>query len=300
MPVVAITATERAAFKRCRRAWDLGARPRRGLEPVTATEATGPPAEHPALHALAVHYFPGMWAWDRTIVRPLVLQAAGDAAELVERYVDWATGVDDFEPLRVEFDYDARVPNLTGDGDLAAPDGRAVHYQGRAHALVVDDDRSHWLLAHRIGPWTDPAVLQLDEEAVTAAWAWERTFLDARIHGVLYNELTLDGRFRRTRLRLTEGAIAQAGRQLAQEAADMVDPALAVYPTPAPSCASCPFLAPCLVMQDGHDAEGRLARDFRPRPAEEPQEGRLGGASWSMGRGAMPARFADDPPQPRS
>jgi hypothetical protein len=299
MPVVAITATERAAFKRCRRAWDLGARLRRGLEPIAPPGGTDPLAEHPALHALAVHYFPGMWAWDREIVRPLVLQAAGEATAFVERYVDWAAGVDDFEPLRVEFDYDARVPSPTGDGDLAAPDGRAVHYQGRAHALVVDGARAHWLLVHRLGPWTDAAVLQLDEEAVTAAWAWERTFLDARIHGVLYNELTLDGRFRRTRLRLTRGAIEQAGHQLAREAADMVAPDLSVYPTPAPFCATCPFLAPCLALQDGNDAEPLLARAFRPRPPEELQEGRLGGATWGMGRGAMPARFSDDPPRPR-
>ena len=109
-----------------------------------------------------MHYFPGMWAWDRTIVRPLVLQAAGEAADYVERYVDWAAGVDEFEPVRVELDFDARIPDPGGDGDLAAPDGRAVHYQGRANALVVDDDRAHWLLVHRFGPWTDPDVLRLD------------------------------------------------------------------------------------------------------------------------------------------
>ena len=291
MAVVAITATERAAFKRCRRAWDLGARVRRGLEP-----ASGPvSAEHPARQALAVHYFPGMWAWDRTIVRPLVLKAAGSAAGFVERYVDWAQGVDDFEPLRVEFDYDARVPNPLGDGDLAAPDGRAVHYHGRAHALVVDDDRSHWLLVHRFGPWTPAEVLRLDEAAVTAAWAWETTFLDARIDGVLYNELTLEGRFRRTRLRLARGAVAQAGAQLAVEAATMLDPALALYPTPGPHCAACPFVEPCMTIQDGNDADAHdlLARDFRPRPPDELEEGRLGGATWSTGRGARPHRWTE-------
>lgn len=291
MAVVAITATERAAFKRCRRSWDLGARVRRGLEPVTAT----PAPSHPAREALAVHYFPGMWAWERTIVRPLVLKAAGEAAPYVERYVDWAEGLDDFEPLRVEFDFDARIPDPGGDGDLAAPDGRAVHYQGRAHTLVVDDDRAHWLLVHRFGPWTDANVLRLDEAWVTAAWAWEQTFLDARVHGVLFNELTLDGRFRRTRLRLSRGAIEQAGRQLAREAAEMVDPALVLYPTPGAHCSSCPFVAPCLLMQDGHSAEDLLASDFRARPTVELQEGRLGGATWGTGRGAMPARFGTDP-----
>ncbi|CAN5276102.1 hypothetical protein BH20ACT3_BH20ACT3_11670 [soil metagenome] len=290
MAVVAITAPERAAFKRCRRAWDLGARTRRGLEPVHAPEV----AEHPAREALAVHYYPGMWAWDRAIVRPLVIKAAGEAATYVERYVDWAAELDEFEPVRVEFDFDARVPDPEGDGDLAAPDGRAVHYQGRVHTLVVDNDRAHWFLLHRFGPWTDPEVLRLDEAAVTAAWAWERTYLDARIHGVLYNELTLEGRFRRTRLRLTRGAIERAGQQLAREAAAMVDPDVALYPTPGADCSRCPFVAPCMMTQDGNDAEDLLARDYRPRSPEPLSEGRLGGATWGMGRGAMPVRFGGD------
>ena len=236
-----------------------------------------------------MHYFPGMWAWDRTIVRPLVLQAAGDAAAYVERYVDWAAEIDDFEPLRVEFDFDARIPDPGGDGDLAAPDGRAVHYQGRAHALVVDDDRAHWLLVHRFGPWTDPDLLRLDEAAVTAAWAWEETFLDARIHGVLYNELTLEGRFRRTRLRLSRGAIAEAGAQLAREAAEMLgsgprrvpDPGTALPELPVPG-------ARAWRCRTATTSTAMLARDYRPRPPEELEEGRLGGATWGMGRGAMP------------
>ncbi|MBA2282161.1 MAG: hypothetical protein H0W25_13165 [Acidimicrobiia bacterium] len=290
MAVVAITADERAAFKRCRRAWDLGARTRRALEPVD----TPAPIDDPAREALAVHYFPGMWAWDRAIVRPLVLKAAGAAAPFVERYVDWAAALDDFEPLRVEFDFDARVPDPGGDGDLAAPDGRAVHYQGRVNALVVDGDGAHWLLAHRFGPWTDADVLRLDEAAATAAWAWEQTFLDATVHGVLYNELTPEGRFRRTRLRLSRGAVAQAGLQLAREVAEMLAPELALYPTPGPYCPTCPFVAPCMTAQDGEDPEPLLALDFRPRPPEVLQEGRLGGATWGVGRGAMPARFAGD------
>jgi hypothetical protein len=291
MAPVAITAAERRAFKRCRRAWDLGARLRRGLEPAdVAPRAPGEPARE----ALAVHYFPGMWSWDRSIVRPLVLKAAGEAAAFVERYVDWAERVDDFEPLRVEFDYDARVPDPNGDGDLAAPDGRAVHYVGRANALIVDTNGAHWLLIHRFGPWSSPEVLQLDEEAVTAAWAWEHTFLDAKIQGALYNELTADARFRRTRVRFTRDAIALAGAQLARETAEMLDPDLAVYPTPAADCVSCAFVAPCIEMQAGGDAEDLLGRDFKARPPETLEEGRLGGSTWGMGRGAMPVRFTGD------
>jgi hypothetical protein len=74
----------------------------------------------------------------------------------------------------------------------------------------------------------------------------------------------------------------------------MLDNALAIYPTPTADCVSCAFVAPCIEMQTGGDAEEPLARDFRPRPPEALEEGRLGGSTWSMGRGAMPARFKGD------
>jgi len=259
--------------------------------------------------ALAVHYFPGMWAWDRSIVAPLVRKAAADAAPFVERYVEWAAGVDDFEPLRVEFDYDSRIPDPFGDGDLAAVDGRAVHYQGRADALVVDGHGTHWLLVHSLGPWSDGALLALEETAPTAAWAWEQTFLDARVRGILYNELDHteldypkldhteldnDGTFRRTRRRLSRAAIAAAGERLSAQVSLMVDPAVAVYPSPGEHCSTCPFVAPCRAMQDGRDAEEMLNEQFRPRGPDVPREGRLGGSTWGMGRGAMPVRFRND------
>ena len=63
---------------------------------------------HPALpkalaEALAVYYFPGMWAWRREIVQPLVHQALDRASgneptdavaaahALLDRYAAWAT-----------------------------------------------------------------------------------------------------------------------------------------------------------------------------------------------------------------
>ena len=236
-----------------------------------------------------MHYFPGMWAWDRTIVRPLVLKAAGEAAD-VRRALRRLGGRASTTSSRCGSSSTSTraSPIPRGDGDLAAPDGRAVHYQGRAHALVVDDDRAHWLLVHRFGPWTPPEVLRLDQAAVTAAWAWEATFLDARIDGVLYNELTLDGRFRRTRLRLARGAIAQAGASWRGRRPRWSTTDLADLPDPGPDCPSCPFLAPCLAMQDGHDVRGPAAPRLPAPSPEVLEEGRLGGATWAMGRGAMP------------
>ena len=159
-----------------------------------------------------------------------------------------------------------------------------MHYQGRAHALVVDDDRAHWLLVHRFGPWTAAEVLRLDQAAVTAAWAWEATFLDARIHGVLYNELTLDGRFRRTRLRLARGAIAQAGAQLAHEAAEMVDAGPRGLPDPGTGLPELPV--PRALPGDAgrpRRARTRCAATTGPDRRRCLEEGRLGGATWGDG-----------------
>lgn len=53
-----ITAEDRAAFKRCRRQWDLASPSRRDLEPA----ADPPPDVAAALRdALAVYYYPGTW-----------------------------------------------------------------------------------------------------------------------------------------------------------------------------------------------------------------------------------------------
>ena len=72
-----ITAWDRAAFKRCRRAWDLGATERQNREPVEPPRTLDFAAA--LREALAVYYFPGMWAWDRSIVRPLAVEAYLDA-----------------------------------------------------------------------------------------------------------------------------------------------------------------------------------------------------------------------------
>lgn len=283
-----VTADERASFKRCRRAWDLGARTGRGLEPIGA-----PVDDRSVRDGLAMHYFPGMWAWDRSIVRPLVLKAAGTAAPFVERYVDWAAGIDEFEPLRVDSDFDARIPDPREAGrDLATPSGDAVHYRGRVDALVIDADGDHWFLVHRLGPWSDGAALRLDESVVAAAWAWEHQNLDVSIRGVLFNEITPEGRFRRSVRRLSRHQIDGAGTRLGWEAIDMVDPGLSVYPTPAEHCRACPFVEPCLAMTERGDAEPVLASSYRQRPADAPVEGRLGGSTWGLGRGAAPPKLS--------
>jgi hypothetical protein len=100
--------------------------------------------------------------------------------------------------------------------------------------------------------------------------------------------------FRRTWIRRSPAEIAQAGRQLAFEARQALDPAAAVFPSPSEqACGSCPFAAPCLALYQGKESEAAaiLTSSYRTRTPEA-VEGRLGGVTWSIGRGAAPPRFS--------
>jgi hypothetical protein len=98
--------------------------------------------------------------------------------------------------------------------------------------------------------------------------------------------------FRRTRIPRGEAELAVAGASLAAEASAATAANLQIYPSPAPEvCASCAYTAPCLVLNEGGDADTELARSYRHRPPEEIEEGRLGGVTWSMNRGAAPPRW---------
>ncbi|MGH3604149.1 MAG: hypothetical protein ACRDQI_09000, partial [Pseudonocardiaceae bacterium] len=67
---------------------------------------------------------------------------------------------------------------------------------------------------------------------------------------------------------------------------------LVVYPSPEPDvCAQCSYRTPCLILNQGDDATGELSKSYRHRPPESVQEGRLGGVTWSMNRGAAPPRW---------
>jgi hypothetical protein len=309
-----ITASDRQAFKRCRRAWDLGSRLRQAWEPDGAAPQIDLAGAVRA--ALAVWYFPGMWAWDRAIVRPLAFEAyhrlvatwppTGDAAaaegeRLLGRYFDWAPAVDRFTPLRVESDFQVAIPD-PGDPVLAlvAADGAAVHYAGRIDLLVADETGGNWLVVHRVGPaWAAPDELVLDERGAAGCWAWAQCFIGTEIAGAIYNELRTDadsrrggGSFRRTPVRRDLVELERIRRTLGLEARDMIDPALAVYPAPSwPVCSTCAFRPPCMAMNAGADADALLHTSYRRRPPFEQQPGRLGGATWSTGRGAAPPTF---------
>ena len=291
-----VTADDRAWFGRCRRAWDLGAVARHGLEPVTTpgTDDT----DRAIREALAVHYFPGMWSWERTIVEPLVF-AAYDRAHgppevrpLLDDFLRWAADADRFTPLRVEVEIDVHVADpVLPDTHLSTPEGAAVRFRDRIALVLVDDDDRYWLGDHRVvDEFAAADELLLDERGVLACWAWDEIELATTVSGIQYTEIRLDPpAFRRTAVSRTAVEKEGAARRLGRQVLEMLAPDLVVEPTPEWShCARCAFRLPCIAMNRGEDPRAILATRYRARGPDVLEEGRLGGISWGMGRGAAP------------
>jgi len=219
-----IPAQDRVAFMGCRRAWDFGARERRNRELVRPEHAAE--LERTLRDTLAVYYFPGMWDWQTSIVLPLVRKALTDsvaeqraeyldghgrstlpveqeqavaecletAAAMLEAFIAWAPTVDDFTPVQVVAEVDVQVPDHRSPGrDLVAPGGRPVHYRDRIDVLVTDEESRYWVLQHRLvhGPWPDLDALRLAERGLSWCWAWEQANPGLRVHGTIYNELSV-------------------------------------------------------------------------------------------------------------
>ncbi|MDP9074672.1 MAG: hypothetical protein M3N98_10950 [Actinomycetota bacterium] len=300
MPTYLITAEDRQWFATCRRSWDLGARARHDRE-STGPEDPLERASKAVRDGLAVYYFPGMWTWDRTIVEPLVFAAiergggGDDEKDLAAAYTKWAPSMDSFTPLWTAPDIEVDVPDPDRpDCDLAAPDGAIVKYRDRPTLLVAEEGErdEYWLLEHRIvDRWSDHDELVLDERGILACWAWGQYHLAMPIEGMLYNELRRDRpEFRRTRIRRPKAEQERAAGRLGRAVKEMLRPDLAVDPTPGwAHCSRCAFRAACIAMNTGGDAATLMAEGSRPRPPDVLEEGRLGGVSWGMSRGAARA-----------
>ncbi len=294
---------DREWFARCRRAWDLGALERRALAGPDAPSAPGWDTSPAVRDALSVHYFPGMWTWDRSIVAPLVgaaLDRAGateQEREIVAGFVAWAPGVDAFVPIRVEGDVEAAVPDpVIADRSLGTDDGAPVRYRDRLPLVVLDDDGRCWLVQrHIVAEWSGPERLALDERALTASWAWQTQELALPPVGVIHDEVRVAPlAVRRTAVDLAPGEAERAGARLGRAVMDMLGPTGPLDPNPDwAHCRLCPFRTPCVAMNRGEDAEVLLA-GYRHRSRPRPEEGRLGGGSWSVGRGARPPTFGTD------
>ncbi|MFN2495646.1 MAG: hypothetical protein ABR608_07045 [Pseudonocardiaceae bacterium] len=212
---------ESGLFRRCRRAWDLGARERQDYEPIEPLRVFD---FEEAIHdALDVYYFPGMWEWNREIVRPLTVagfersmrrqRAAYERARdlsaeqvrdweahlelgtgMLERYFEWTSEADRFTPIQVAAQFDVNVPDPANpESGLTTPGGRALQYRARINTVVIDDHELYWLVEHRVvtdPQWPPLDRLLLDEQSLSRCWAWQLGFL-ARLEGTIHNELRL-------------------------------------------------------------------------------------------------------------
>ena len=199
-----ITTDELAAFRRCRRQWDLGAPSRRNLEPTA--DAHEPDLADAIHESLAIYYFPGMWDWDRSMVERLALAALPRflpatspelvlAESILARYFRWAPSVDTFAPIRVTSGYEARVPDprTPGQGLLDAR-GMPVDCAGRIDLLVTDEADRYWAVHHRISrdDWTTEQMLRVSDADAIDCWGWQTAYPGLTIVGTISNELRLD------------------------------------------------------------------------------------------------------------
>ena len=197
--------SDRALFKRCRRAWDLGASARRGfirLRPAHLFDF-----QRAIRESLAVYYYPGMWDWSPAIVQPLAVEAFTKSmhrqrqincavfeptddedrdwrdhlelgTSILKRYFEWAPAVDDFSPIRVDAEFEANIPDLRrSDHDLVTIEGLPVRYRGYIDLLVADEDGKYWIVNHQIVEPKFPTreELLLDEASVASCWGWKAT-----------------------------------------------------------------------------------------------------------------------------
>lgn len=99
-----------------------------------------------------------------------------------------------------------------------------------------------------------------------------------------------EGPFRRTVVPRSARELDVLRIQMADEAIELSDPGVRLYPTPSPAnCRACSYRAPCLVVNEGNEPDTIVATAYRMRPpAEEGTEPRIGSATWSQNRGAAP------------
>lgn len=210
---------EMESFRRCRRAWDLGARTRQNYVPITPVHVFD--FDRAVHDALAVYYFPAMDDWNRAIVRPLALQgfhrsmreqralyerAASLTAEqeqewrersalgetVLKHYFEWAATVDQFASIFADQDVWTHVPDpWSADDALAMPDGRPLRYLGRVDQLISDPNDEYWVVDHRITShgWADTEELLLDMVTLSHVWALEICYPQLKIAGTIHNEI---------------------------------------------------------------------------------------------------------------
>jgi len=225
-PVVGWTFVARTrdieAFRRCRRAGDLGALVRGRYLPRVPPPFDFDKAVH---DALAVYYVPAMDDWKRSIVRPLAFKGfersmtesrvahekeepltAEEAHDfeqhlvlgraLLANFFAWAAEVDEFESMFADHELWAPIPDPDNPHmDLGMPDKRPIRYLGRVDQMISDRSDELWVVDHRLvtGEWTDTESLLADDIALAHCWAMQIAYPQMVMAGTITNELRLEG-----------------------------------------------------------------------------------------------------------
>lgn len=213
---------EMATYRRCRRAWDLGARIRQNYVPAVPPQVFD--FDRAVHDALAVYYFPAMDDWDKAIVRPLAVKGFHRAMQedlrryeaiaevapeqddawaaacalgetILNGYFEWAAPQDTFASIFSDQEYWAPIPDPGQPGaELTDAAGHEIRYLGRVDQLFSDHNDEYWIAQHRLvaKAWEDDDQLLLDLGGLTDLWATEMTYPQLKIAGIVYNELRVD------------------------------------------------------------------------------------------------------------
>lgn len=220
-----IRTSDRIQFKRCRRSWDFSSFTRMNVRP----EFNPKPLDFGiALHeAWGVYYDPDFWhipresIMDTAIAKFLAtcdeqLKTYRDrglemdyelekdfnerkdlGVNMLQHYVKWAKPLDNFTPVRVEYDFEVPIidPDTGEQMYCVCPehmdDPWQVVYRGRIDGIVKDELGFYWILEHKTaGILGDPGHLVLDEQCTSYAWAL--LHYGIRVKGVIYNEALKD------------------------------------------------------------------------------------------------------------
>jgi hypothetical protein len=112
--------------------------------------------------------------------------------KMLRHYGEWSPEQDkDWEPVKVEIEFEVPVLEPGGRVFYCPHCGEAVVYQGRVDLLVKIGDY-YWIVDHKTaGQFASTEHLDLDEQCGSYGWALQH-ILGLKVHGVIYNELLKD------------------------------------------------------------------------------------------------------------
>lgn len=193
--------SDRIAFKRCRRKWDLGSYQRQNYIPDRINDklwlGTG------IHYALSEYYEKGeplveaftRWSeseilrikattglWDEQM--DMINETIDLGVGMLDHYAKWCRVEDDKyfkKVIHTEMEFTVPIVDLAG-----LPTG--YNYTGRIDGIVEDEYGAYWLLEHKTAANTDTTKLPLDEQVGSYLWAAQQIY-GLRLEGVIYNVL---------------------------------------------------------------------------------------------------------------